>query len=101
VWNEVKYKAEVVKEFGELPKVECLDGQINQVFMNLLVNAAQAIVERGTITLRAGQDADQVWLSLSYGIVKKHHGRIEVTSQVGKGSTFRVWLPVKQPISST
>jgi PAS domain S-box-containing protein len=133
VWNEVKYKAEVVKELGKLPEVECLPGQINQVFMNLLVNAAQAITERGTITLRAGQDGDNVWvevadtgqgipeenlrlifdpffttksvgkgtglgLSLSYGIVKKHHGRIEVKSQIGVGSTFRVWLPVKQPL---
>jgi signal transduction histidine kinase len=133
VWNEVKYKAEVRKEFAELPEIECLPGQINQVFMNLLVNAAQAIAEHGTITLRAGQDRDNVWvevadtgqgipaenlqhifdpffttkpvgkgtglgLSLSYGIIKKHHGRIEVTSRVGEGSNFRVWLPLRQPI---
>ncbi|MDH4284277.1 MAG: ATP-binding protein, partial [Gallionellaceae bacterium] len=37
-------------------------------------------------------------LSLSYSIVQKHHGRIEVESEVGKGTTFRVWLPVKQPV---
>jgi signal transduction histidine kinase len=35
-------------------------------------------------------------LSLSYGIVQKHHGRIEVKSEVGKGSAFRIWLPVRQ-----
>ena len=36
-------------------------------------------------------------LSVSYRIVEKHHGEIEVHSEVGKGSTFRVWLPVQQP----
>jgi signal transduction histidine kinase len=36
-------------------------------------------------------------LSMSYGIVQKHHGRIEVRSEIGRGSTFRVVLPVRQP----
>ncbi len=132
VWNEIKYKAEVVKEYGSLPDVECLPSQLNQVFMNMLVNAAHAIEERGTITLRSGVQGEEVWvefgdtgkgispenlnrifdpffttkpvgkgtglgLSLSYSIVQKHHGRIEVSSEVGKGTTFRVWLPIKQP----
>ena len=130
--NEIKYKADVVKEYGELPAVECLSSQLNQVFMNLLVNAAHAIKERGAITIRTGREGDEVWvdiadtghgiapehlqkifdpffttkpigkgtglgLSLSYGIVQKHHGRMEVQSEVGKGTTFRVWLPVQQP----
>lgn len=129
--NEIKYKAEVVKEYGDLPEVECLPSQLNQVFMNLLVNAAHAIEERGTITIRTGRKGDEVWveiadtgkgiapenlmkifdpffttkpigqgtglgLSLSYGIVKKHGGRIEVESEIGRGTTFRVWLPVRQ-----
>jgi two-component system, NtrC family, sensor kinase len=132
VWNELKYKAEVVKQYGKLPDVECLPGQINQVFMNLLVNAAHAIGERGTVTIRTGAENDSVWievadtgcgippenlkrifdpffttkpagkgtglgLSLSYGIVQKHHGKFDVTSEVGKGTTFRVCLPLKQP----
>ncbi|MBU0752678.1 MAG: PAS domain-containing protein [Gammaproteobacteria bacterium] len=127
--NEIKYKAEVVKEYGDLPRVECLGSQINQVFMNLLVNAAHAIQERGVITVRTGSAGEEVWvevadtgsgippdnlkrifdpffttkpigkgtglgLSLSYGIVQKHHGRIEVSSELGKGTTFRVTLPV-------
>jgi len=132
VWNELKYKAEVVKEYGALPEIECIPSQLNQVFMNLFVNAAQAIEDHGTITIRTGQEGEQVWvevsdsgkgiapehlnrifdpffttkpvgkgtglgLSLSYGIVKKHHGAIEVRSELGQGTTFRVRLPVKQP----
>lgn len=130
--NEIKYKAEVVKEYGDIGVVECLPSQLNQVFMNLLVNAAHAIEERGTITVRTGKQADEVWveiadtgkgiadddrkrifdpfyttkpighgtglgLSLSYSIVQKHHGWIEVQSEPGKGSRFRVWLPLRQP----
>ena len=132
VWGELKYKCEVVKEYGTLPQIYCLPAQLNQVFMNLLVNAAQSIDVRGKITLRTGQDGDNVWievsdtgmgiraadiprlfdpffttkpvgkgtglgLSVSYKIVEKHHGKIEVRSEIGKGSTFRVWLPVQQP----
>ncbi|MDO8991298.1 MAG: bacteriohemerythrin [Sideroxyarcus sp.] len=132
VANEIKYKAEVVKQYSGLPDVECMPSQLNQVFMNMLINAAQAIDTKGTITIRTGSAGDEVWvevqdtgkgispenlrrifdpffttkpigkgtglgLSLAYGIVEKHHGRIEVKSEVGKGTTFRVYLPVKQP----
>lgn len=128
VWNELKYKAEVVREFAGIPQIECFPFQLNQVFMNLLVNASHAIETKGTITLRTGHDDHQVWLevqdtgkgikpenlsrifepffttkpvgkgtglglSLAYGIVKKHDGRIDVTSEMGQGSTFRVILP--------
>ena len=47
VWNEIKFKAEIVREFGTIPQVECLPSQLNQVFLNLLVNAVQAMKERG------------------------------------------------------
>ncbi|MDO9067318.1 MAG: PAS domain S-box protein, partial [Deltaproteobacteria bacterium] len=132
VWSEIKYKAEVVKEYGDLPEVECLPSQLNQVFMNMLVNAAHAIEARGTITLRSGVEGEEVWvefadtgkgippenlgrifdpffttkpvgkgtglgLSLSYSIVLKHHGRIEVASEAGKGTAFRIYLPIRQP----
>ncbi|OGB31551.1 MAG: hypothetical protein A3F78_01160 [Burkholderiales bacterium RIFCSPLOWO2_12_FULL_61_40] len=132
IWNELKYKCEVVKEFGVLPKIYCLPSQLEQVFMNLLENAAHAIEVRGKITIRTGQEGDGIWievsdtgkgippeyfphlfdpffttkpvgkgtglgLSVSYSIVEKHHGKIEVHSEVGKGSAFRVWLPVQQP----
>ncbi len=129
--NEIKYKAEVVKEYAGLPEVECMPSQINQVFLNLLVNAAQAIETKGVITLRTGQEGGEVWvevadtgkgvapeimtkifdpffttkpvgkgtglgLSVSYGIVQKHGGRIEVRSELGKGTAMRVWLPQQQ-----
>ncbi|KRB27771.1 ATP-binding protein [Acidovorax sp. Root70] len=130
--NELKYKANVLKEYGDLPEVECIASQINQVAMNLLVNAAHAIDGFGKITIRTGHENGWAWfevqdsgkgieatvlnrifepffttkpvgkgtglgLALSYNIVQKHHGRIEVESQVGVGTSFRVWLPVSQP----
>jgi signal transduction histidine kinase len=64
VWNDLKYKAKVVKEYGELPLVECLPSELNQVFMNLLLNAGQAIGDRGVITLRTGASADEAWVSI-------------------------------------
>lgn len=135
--NEIRYKADVVKSFGEIPEVECIASQINQVIMNLVVNALDAIgPERGTITVRTGAggsddgEVPQVWfevsdtgcgiakealprifdpffttkavgkgtglgLSLSYGIVQGHDGRIDVSSEPGSGTTFRVSLPVR------
>jgi two-component system, NtrC family, sensor kinase len=134
--NEIKYKADVLKVYAELPQVQCLSSELNQVFMNLLVNAAHAIPGgeqgRGTIHVRTGVESEQVWveiedngvgiakenlgrvfdpffttkpvgqgtglgLSLSYGIVKKHHGRLEVDSEPGRGTRFRVTVPVRQP----
>ena len=65
VQNEIKYKATVVKELVALPEVPCLPSQLNQVFMNLLVNAAHAIAEKGRITLRAGFDDAHVWVEVS------------------------------------
>lgn len=131
---EVRQSATVVKEYGTLPPVECLPAQINQVVMNLVVNAAHAMEPgRGDITIRTGACEDGVCievsdtgrgiapeqlprifdpffttkpvgkgtglgLSVSYGIVRKHHGRIEVESELGRGTTFRVVLPVRQAV---
>lgn len=64
VWNQLKYKVQVVREYAELPQVYCVATQINQVVMNLLVNAGQAIAERGTLTVRTGVEADQVWIEV-------------------------------------
>jgi len=63
--NEIKYKAEIVKNFSDLPLVECIPSQINQVFMNLLVNAAHAIEDAGVITLSTGVEGDYVWFEVA------------------------------------
>jgi PAS domain S-box-containing protein len=134
-WNELKHKVEVVKQYGALPEIECLPSELNQVFMSLFVNAAQAIKARGVIRIETGADIDGVWvevadsgsgiapehlqrifepffstkpvgqgtglgLSLSYATVKKHHGRLDVRSTVGEGTTFRVWLPLTQQVEA-
>jgi signal transduction histidine kinase len=130
VMNEVKYKAEVRKDYAVLPPVRCIAAQLNQVFMNLIVNAAHAISDRGTITLVTRVEGDWVCveisdtgsgmseevkrrifepffttkpvgqgtglgLSLSFSIVQKHGGRIEVESESGVGTRFKVWIPVQ------
>ncbi|MEI7611608.1 MAG: ATP-binding protein [Betaproteobacteria bacterium] len=130
--SKLQDKVEIIKEYGDLPLVECLPWQLNQVFMNLLENAAHAVdKEHGGITIRSGTINNSVWvefqdngcgipseiqskifdpffttkpigsgsglgLSISYGIIQGHSGRIEVKSEVGKGSCFRVILPVKR-----
>jgi PAS domain S-box-containing protein len=127
-WNEIKYKADVVREYAGVPELYCLPSQINQVFLNLLINAAHAIEGKGTIVVRTGCDDKVVWvdiedngsgiapehldhifepffttkpvgkgtglgLSIVYGIVQGHRGTIDVKSEVGRGTTFRVALP--------
>ncbi|GAB3738541.1 ATP-binding protein [Silanimonas algicola] len=66
VWNDLKYKARVERQLGPLPLVECHPSEINQVFMNLLLNAGHAIGERGTITLASGHDEarGEAWISI-------------------------------------
>ncbi|HDR8931041.1 histidine kinase [Burkholderia vietnamiensis] len=65
VHNELKYKADIVREYGDVPPVECLPSQLNQVFMNLLVNAAHAIPTRGVITIRTSSDGECVSIAIS------------------------------------
>jgi PAS domain S-box-containing protein len=124
-------KVDIVRDYGSLPEIECLPSEINLVFMNLLLNAAESITDHGTITIRTRAEDDGVrievtdtgcginkddltrifdpffttkeggrslglGLSLSYGIVQRHRGRIEVVSTPGTGSTFRLWLPCHQ-----
>ncbi|PTT88006.1 ATPase [Pelomonas sp. HMWF004] len=138
VMNEVKYRADVRRAYGELPPVRCRAGQLNQVFMNLIVNAAHAMPSerRGVISLSTGvqvlDGTDWAWvevaddgcgmsaevqrrvfepfyttkpvgqgtglgLSMAFSIVQKHGGHIELQSEPGQGSRFRVWVPVAGP----
>ncbi|MBI5901295.1 MAG: response regulator [Rhodocyclales bacterium] len=130
VWNELKYHCTVHKRYGSLPKVLCLPSQLNQVFMNLLVNAGHAIVGKGEITIATESIGDSavrvsisdtgsgmepavlarvfdpffttkpvgkgtgLGLSLSWNIVARHGGKIDVASEVGKGTSFTITLPI-------
>jgi PAS domain S-box-containing protein len=92
-WNEIKYKAEVVKEYGGVPALYCLPSQINQVFLNLLINAAHAIEGKGRIVVRTGYDASVVWVEIEddgSGIAPEHLDHIFepffTTKPVGKGT---------------
>jgi len=63
--HQLRNRISIVKEFADLPDIECLPNQLNQVFMNILVNAAQAIEGRGTITVRTFMENDSVKISIS------------------------------------
>lgn len=131
IWNELKYKTTIHKVYGDLPLTMCNPQELNQVFMNLLVNAAQAIDTHGEITIQTVEEAGVIkiviadtgsgiapdklehifepffttkeigkgtglGLSICYDILKKHDGEITVDSEVGKGTTFTVILPVNE-----
>jgi two-component system, NtrC family, sensor kinase len=130
VSSKIKNKAELVRDYGTLPPVECIPSQLEQVFVNLLVNAAQAIPEQGRIVISTRCRGDMVeiafadtgqgihvdalpkvfdpffttkpvgkgtglGLSVSYGIVKKHGGNIEVVSEPGR-TVFTISLPIER-----
>ncbi|MGA1844769.1 MAG: ATP-binding protein [bacterium] len=84
IWNEIKYKTEILKEYGELPPITCVVQKISQVFMNLLTNAAQAIEKKGTIRIstrhlkeRSGQECIEARVSDDgAGIPKKYLTKI-------------------------
>jgi len=123
----------VSKEFSELPEIACYSGEINQVFLNLIRNAVQAIDNEGVITIRTKASDSHVFieiedtgrgmspeqledlfelnftrsqsriklglgLAISYQVVSRHNGEIQVESQEGKGSKFTVILPIVQPV---
>ncbi len=132
--NEVKYKATVHREFGDIPSIKGYPQQLNQVFMNILVNAAQAIEKKGDIYLKT--EARKEWvevtiadtgsgiskenlskifdpffttkdvgkgtglgMNIAYNIIQKHKGKIEVSSEVGKGTKFTIILPAENELS--
>lgn len=129
VWNELKYKANLVRDYGDIPLTKCNPGQLNQVFMNLLMNASQALPDRGEIKLKTWHESGIIFiqisdtgcgmtpevqkrifepfyttkdvgkgtglgLSIAYDIIKKHSGEINVSSTVGKGTTFSISIPI-------
>lgn len=128
--NELKYKTTLKKEYGELPLVMCYPQKLNQVFMNLFINASHAIDEHGGISIITQADNEFVkiiisdtgcgipldlvsrifdpffttkevgkgtglGLNIAFNIIRQHDGTINVESEVGKGTSFIINLPVK------
>lgn len=129
VKHELRDRISVTKEYGPLPEILCYPGQLNQVFLNLLINAAQAIEGPGEIHVRTHLENGRahvairdsgtgikpenlkkifdpgfttksmkvgtgLGLAICYQIVEAHKGELRVESEVGKGSTFTVVIPV-------
>ena len=94
VAHELKNKCRIVKECGDIPLIECNPGQLNQVFMNMLINAGQAIEEQGTITIQTRQvDENEIVIRIAddgCGISEEHIHRLFdpffTTKDVGKGT---------------
>ena len=91
--SELKYKADIELYLAEIPAVVCHGGKVGQVFLNLLVNAAQAIKERGLITVSTGREGEMVWIEISdngCGIAEKDLAKIFdpffTTKEIGKGT---------------
>lgn len=132
--NKTKGKIEITKHYDDSMKdIECYPGQLNQVFMNILNNAVQAMPEdrkdaeitiyteeaKNEVMIRIKDNGvgipdeikDRIWepffttkevgvgtglgMSITYGIVEKHGGKIELSSEVGKGTEFVITLPKK------
>jgi two-component system, NtrC family, sensor kinase len=120
------------RDYGDLPRINCYAAQLNQVWMNLLVNAAQAIGGAGEVCIKTSSDDQTITvsvadtgqgiasehltkifdpffttkpvgegtglgLSISHGITARHGGTITVESAIGRGTIFRVVLPVHPP----
>lgn len=93
VWNEIKYNSELKREFGVLPLIKCYPQQLSQVFMNLIVNASQAIVEGGIIEVKTIARDNSILITISdngQGIPEENLGRLfdpfYTTKSVGEGT---------------
>jgi len=77
--HQLKGRISIVTQFGDLPEIECHPNQLNQVFMNIIVNSAQAIKNRGTITVATSKQEETVKISISdtgVGIPPEHLSKI-------------------------
>ncbi len=63
--NELKYKADVIREYGDIPQIHCMPAQLNQVFMNMLLNAVHSIDIHGEIRVKTGATQDQVYIAIA------------------------------------
>jgi signal transduction histidine kinase len=92
-WSQIKHRCELRKEYGDLPAIVCVLPKLNQVFLNLLQNAAQAIKGQGCITLRTGVQDAGVWIEVADdgpGIAAEDLGRVFdpffTTKPLGQGT---------------
>jgi signal transduction histidine kinase len=92
-WNQIKYKAEVVKDYGSIPLVRCNPQRLNQVFLNIILNAAQAIASHGVIRVSTMTEGEGIIVRIEDdgpGIALEHLGRLFepffTTKEVGKGT---------------
>lgn len=135
--NQYSGRIQIIKDYEQFPPVTCFPGKLNQVFMNLLVNAIHAIEKTGTITIKTQQfpkgtsqfqkpcvlisikdtgsgipieiqnkvfepffttkdvgKGTGLGLSISYGIIEQHKGKMDFVTESGKGTEFRVYLPI-------
>lgn len=98
VWNKLKYTCVVYKQYGDIPELLCHPAQLNQVFMNLFVNAADAIMAQhsegqGNLTIKTWDDSEQIYISVQDtggGMTQKQVAKIfdpfYTTKPVGKGT---------------
>jgi PAS domain S-box-containing protein len=93
IWNELKYKAQLEKNYGQVPCMIGYPQKLSQVVMNLLVNAAHAIENQGTITITTWSEAQDVYISIAdtgCGIEEKNLKKIFepffTTKEAGKGN---------------
>jgi len=94
--NEIKYCLKVELQFGEIPLIDCISSQLNQVFLNLIVNAGQAIAdgEMGTLTIRTGKEGEgRIWLEfedsgagMDEAVMQKVFDPFFTTKEVGVGT---------------
>jgi PAS domain S-box-containing protein len=101
-WNEIKYKATVHKDYGKLPPVPCYAQRLGQVFVNLLVNAAQAIEKKGEIRLSTRAEDGQAVIRIrdtGRGIPPEHLGKIFepffTTKEIGAGTGLGLHVAYK------
>ena len=129
IHHETKHKAEIIKHYSKLPLIKCYPNMLNQVFMNILVNACHSIEGKGIIdittevkdgnlivkikdtgkgmkkdvlekifiagfTTKSAGVGTGLGLAISQKIIDKHHGKIHVDSEFGKGSCFTISIPM-------
>ena len=124
--HETKNRIQILKNYGDIPPIKCYPNMLNQVFMNILVNATHAIKEEGIISIDTIyknkklvvkikdngcgiKEPDKIFdagyttkgvgvgtglgLAISRKIIEKHKGKIDVTTEINKGSEFSITIP--------